>query len=144
MTTTTLRFARPPKLTLGLFELYGGIGVFLILVARFIPFGRLPFWGCILRKLTGIPCLTCGMTRSFDWFARGRLLDSLLINPLGFMLALVSALGVLYFVLSPLRLPRLHIELSDRAANWTRIATIFIILANWGYLVARTVLGKMS
>ena len=32
---------------------------------------RLPFLGCPIRHLTGIPCPTCGMTRSFMAIARG-------------------------------------------------------------------------
>jgi hypothetical protein len=84
------------------------------------------------------------MTRSFDWFMQGRILDALLVNPLGFLLAVLSVLGVLYLVLRPLRLPRLEIELSDRASLWVRIAAVVLIFANWGYLVARTILGKMT
>jgi hypothetical protein len=32
---------------------------------------RLPFLGCPIRHLTGIPCPTCGMTRSFMAIAQG-------------------------------------------------------------------------
>ena len=142
--TSTLRFARPPKRTLGLFELYGSIGFFLLLVARFVPLSRLPTWGCALRKLTGYPCLSCGMTRSFTWFASGQFLDSLIINPLGFLLALTSALGALYVVLSPLRPPRLQVELSERASDRARVAAIVAIVVNWGYLIVRTALGQMT
>jgi len=139
-----VRFKRPAKPTTGLLEIYGAIGVFLILVARFIPLARLPFWGCGLRKLTGYPCLACGMTRSFDWFGQGRILDSLLVNPLGFLLAVLSVLGVVYLVLRPLRPPRLEIDLSDRASFWVRIVAVVLVFGNWGYLIARTVLGTMS
>lgn len=137
-----IRFVRPPRPTTGLLEVYGAIGVFLILVARFVPLARLPYWGCGLRKLTGYPCLACGMTRSFDWFAQGRLLDALLVNPLGFLLAGLSVVGVVYLALRPLRLPRLEIDLSERAATWARLGAIVLIFANWGYLIGRTVLGR--
>ncbi|HEY3451714.1 MAG TPA: DUF2752 domain-containing protein [Myxococcales bacterium] len=139
-----MRFQRPIKPTVGLLEIYGAIGVFLIVVARFVPLARLPYWGCGLRKVTGYPCLACGMTRSFDWFAQGRILDSFLVNPLGFLLAVLSVVGVVYLALRPLRLPRLEIDLSDRAGFWVRVAAIVLIFANWGYLVTRTVLGRMS
>src|SRR5690242_122291 len=134
-----VRFHRPARPTAGLLEIYGAIGVFLLLVARFVPLARLPFWGCGLRKLTGYPCLACGMTRSFDWFAQGRLIDSLVINPLGFVLALLSVIGVVYLLLLPLRLPRLEIDLSETAGRIVRIAAIALIFANWGYLITRTV-----
>ena len=132
-----LRFERPARPTSGLLEVYGAIGVLLLLTARFVPLARLPFWGCLLRKTTGIPCLSCGMTRSFDWFMHGRLLDSLRVNPLGFVLALLSVVGFGYLLLRPLRLPRLEVELSDRQSRWARFGALALIAANWAYLIAR-------
>lgn len=138
---SVIRFRRPEKPTWGPFEAYGAIGIGLVLVARFIPLARwLPFWGCALRENTGIPCLSCGMTRSFDWFAQGRLLDSLLINPLGFALAVVSLTAFVYLLAIPLRLPRLEIRLSERASMVVRYGALLMLAANWGYLIARTLL----
>lgn len=133
-----VRLERPAKPAVGWLEVYGGIGVFLLFVARFIPLARLPLWGCALRRFTGIPCLACGMTRSFDWFLRGRFRDSFLINPLGFTLACLSVIGVAYLALRPFRPPRLKVALSERAGFWVRVAAIALLATNWGYLVART------
>ena len=44
---------------------------------------------CSFRRLTGRPCPTCGMTRSWNALARGRVLDSLRFHPFG-----PAALGV--------------------------------------------------
>lgn len=137
-----IRFERPPRPTTGWLEIYGGIGLLLLFTARFIPLSKLPFWGCALRKTTGIPCLSCGMTRSFDWFLRGRFLDSLLVNPIGFGLAVLSLVGVAYLLLRPLRPPRLRLELSESAGRWVRVAAIVLLAANWGYLVARALLAR--
>ncbi|MBI5543984.1 MAG: DUF2752 domain-containing protein [Deltaproteobacteria bacterium] len=137
-----LRFERPTKPTLGLLEIYGAMGVALLVTARFVPLARLPFWGCALRKHTGIPCLSCGMTRSFDWFMQGRLLDSLLVNPLGFTLAALSVVGAAYLVLWKLRPPRLRVELSVRAGSWVRWSALVLIAANWGYLITRALLSR--
>jgi len=38
---------------------------------------------CILRRLTGLPCPTCGMTRSFSAIARGDLWPAVAAHPLG-------------------------------------------------------------
>jgi len=133
-----IRFYRPPRPTWGWLEVYGAIGVALLFVARFVPLAKLPFWGCTLRRHTGMPCLSCGMTRSFDWFLRGRFLDSLLINPVGFVLAVLSVVGLLYFVLSPLRPPRLELRVSARTTVLLRIGAVAALLLNWSYLVIRT------
>jgi hypothetical protein len=137
-----VRVFRPQAPAFGLWEIYGGIGLLAVLVARFVPLARwFPFWGCVIRRKTGIPCLTCGMTRSFDWFMQGRFLDSLSVNPLGFLLALLSAAGALYFLARPLRLPRLRIELTSRQAAGARIGAVLLLALNWGYLLARALLA---
>src|SRR5262245_58612129 len=46
---------------------------------------------CDCLALTGVPCPSCGMTTSFAWFARGNLLASLLVQPMGMVLALLTA-----------------------------------------------------
>jgi hypothetical protein len=135
-----LRIYRPKKPVVGYPEIYGIIGILLLLVARFIPLSRLPFWGCPLRRLTGYPCLSCGMTRSFDWFLQGRFLDSLQVNPLGFALAVSAVVGFAYCLIMPWRPPRMELSLSDRESTWARIVIVLILLANWGYLVIRTIL----
>ncbi len=134
---TRVRFFRPPRVTVGWIEIYGGIVLALVFAARFIPLARFwPGWGCRFRELTGWPCLSCGMTRSFDWFAQGRFVDALCVNPLGFLLACSGACLALWLVLAPLRPPRVEIVLSPRA-QWTlRAFAIAACLLNWAYLLA--------
>ena len=133
-----VRFERPAKPPIGLPEVYGAIGALLLVTARFVPLARLPGWGCALRRTTGIPCLSCGMTRSFDWFMQGRFLDSLAINPVGFLLAVGAVIGFAYLVARPLRPPRLVVELTDRQERWVRIGAVALLAVNWGYVIART------
>ena len=41
------------------------IGVVGFSIARWIPIATLvPFWGCGIRKMTGVPCPGCGLTRA--------------------------------------------------------------------------------
>lgn len=138
-----VRLYRPPRPIFGLLEIYGLIGFALLLTARFVPLARwVPFWGCTLRRRTGVPCLSCGMTRAFDWFMQGRFLDAMAVNPLGFALALLSAIGGLYGLLYLLRVrtPRIEVTLSPRAGTAVRWAALLVLAANWGYLVVRALL----
>lgn len=60
---------------------------------------RLPLWGCPLRSLTGIPCPTCGMTRSFVAIAQGNLGQAFhyhLFGPAVFLAFLVILLHLLW------------------------------------------------
>ena len=46
---------------------------------------------CDFLARTGVPCPSCGMTTSFAWFARGNLVASFYVQPLGMVLALLTA-----------------------------------------------------
>ena len=46
---------------------------------------------CSMPRVFGIPCPTCGMTTSWSWFARGNLVASLWVQPMGTLLALATA-----------------------------------------------------
>ncbi|MFN7135118.1 MAG: DUF2752 domain-containing protein [Myxococcales bacterium] len=105
----------------------------LLLTARFVPIARYwPYWGCPLRKATGLPCLSCGMTRSFDWFMRGRWLDALLVNPLGFTLALLASVAALYLLLAPLRPPRPVLTLPHPLPLPARLGIVAALAATLG------------
>lgn len=54
----------------------------------------LGMYACNFLERTGIPCGSCGMTTSFAWFARGNLLASLYIQPMGLALAMLCAMSV--------------------------------------------------
>ncbi len=43
---------------------------------------------CYMKQLTGVPCPSCGGTRSVMAILEGRLLDGFLINPLGYVIFL--------------------------------------------------------
>ena len=51
---------------------------------------------CSARVLLGVPCPGCGMTTSFSHFVRGQWASSLKANAGGFVLAVVSALAVVW------------------------------------------------
>ena len=59
---------------------------------------RLPFLGCPLRYLTGIPCPTCGMTRSFMAIAQGHWSQALAQHWFGPMLFCSFLVAVLHII----------------------------------------------
>jgi hypothetical protein len=57
-------------------------------LAAFLPAARpLPFDVCLLHRLTGVPCLGCGLTRSIVHLMRGELVASLRLHPAGLLVA---------------------------------------------------------
>lgn len=51
---------------------------------------QMGFPPCQFLVTSNLPCPTCGMTTSFAWFVRGNWLASLYVQPMGFVLALIT------------------------------------------------------
>lgn len=107
-----------------------------LLAARFIPLERMPLIPCGFKRLTGWPCLFCGMTRSFSAFAHGRPGEAFAESPVGATLYLVtfvmgSACIVTLFTRWRVRVSRPDWLTGTRLA-WTLGA---VLVANWLYRV---------
>ncbi|MGH9944238.1 MAG: DUF2752 domain-containing protein [Pyrinomonadaceae bacterium] len=60
---------------------------------RVFVFGRELHWECLFKKMFGVPCPTCGMTRSVLLALDGQLVPAFALNPAGPLLVA----GVLLF-----------------------------------------------
>ena len=99
---------------------------------------RLPVPPCTFHSLTGLPCLTCGATRSAWQFLHGNLTASFRFNPLAF----ASYCGILLFdlyaaavVLSGGR--RWRVSNFSQREKWVlRSLAIMLLAGNWVYLLS--------
>jgi len=102
-------------------------------LAMDLPWPRCPFFAA-----TGLPCVTCGATRSAIAFLHADFLLALRWNPLAFF----AFCGVIAFDLYAIivltgRTPRLRIiGWSVVEKNAARIAVISLLALNWIYLLA--------
>lgn len=98
----------------------------------------LPWPRCAFRALTGLPCVTCGATRSLIEFLRGNFLAAWNWNPLAF----VAICGVIAFDLYAAivlfgQMPRLRVvDWTIAEKNAARIMVISLLALNWIYLLA--------
>ncbi|HAS55616.1 MAG: hypothetical protein A2X56_14025 [Nitrospirae bacterium GWC2_57_13] len=115
--------------------LYGGIVLLGLLAVRFLPVARfLP--SCYFRSFLGIPCPSCGTTRSIVSLVRGDVLGSLVMNPLAAVVIHIALLWFGYSVLAALFvLPRPSLLLTEKEKNAVRLGAVMLALANWAYLV---------
>jgi Protein of unknown function (DUF2752) len=84
-------------------------GLLLTMAVCLPPLHPLPVDLCLLHRLTGLRCLTCGLTRSICLLAHGRWRESLAMHPAGVLVATAILVnGVLDAAESVLgrRLPR--------------------------------------
>jgi hypothetical protein len=90
---------------------------------------------CGWITLMDLPCPTCGMTTSFAHAADGHLLASFMAQPLGFLLAIATAMALLlgaYVAITGSRVAGQLGRLWVRGSGWALLA---IALAAWGYKV---------
>jgi hypothetical protein len=88
---------------------------------------------CLFRRVSGVPCPGCGMTRAFAHLAKGEWTEAARDHPLSFLVAPELALGwSLWGLALGGRLPR---------AGGDRLITV--VLANAGLLVA-VWLGRLA
>ncbi|MBX5483656.1 MAG: DUF2752 domain-containing protein [Myxococcaceae bacterium] len=127
-----------PNRKIGIIDALALTGLIGLLVARFIPVARLPFWGCALRRTTGWPCPGCGLTRVADRMSHFNVAGAWDANPLGtiaaalFMAAIVvSALHLLFKV----PLPEVH--LTRREKVWIRVGIVCAVVINWMWVAAK-------
>jgi hypothetical protein len=98
---------------------------------------RLPWPRCAFHEITGLPCITCGMTRCGIQFFHGHFLAALRWNPLVFMaLCSLTAFDLYAFATLAARGPRLRIYFDTQTAKiFVRIAVIAALGLNWIYLL---------
>jgi hypothetical protein len=129
----SLRYRRPGDIEFGI--IYGTIALLALIAARVLPVQQiLP--PCPFRAVTGIPCPSCGSTRSLVHLANGDIAGSLILNPL-FSLAMITALFLLFACSARLLFNRSRITLTHTRREGTvlRAGMAGIFLANWCYLI---------
>lgn len=125
----------PPELDHELIWLTVSFGS-LAFAAIWLAFG-LPWPRCAFHDVTGLPCVTCGMTRSAIQFFHGNFLSALRWNPLVFVeLCGLSIFDAYAFVVLVARAPRLRIaKFSSAEKTFVRALVVTSLGANWGYLL---------
>ena len=125
-----VRSGLPTGVILGALMAAGGLAV------RFLHLDRLGITFCSFKAATGIPCMTCGGTRTLALVARGDLAGALAMNPLvavGFFLLVLWALADLALWT---RGRALGLSLGPRARTLVIVAGIAALVANWAYVIA--------
>ncbi len=113
-----------------------GIGVLGAGLVALLRLDRLPLALCTFKRLTGLPCPTCGSTRALARLADFDLAGALGMNPLFVACAVgLVAWGAADLLLLP-RGRTVQLEASPLLVRSFGIAAVTAILLNWAYLVA--------
>ena len=132
----------PRERSFTLLHALGLAGVTGLLVARFVPVARLPFWRCVFREHTGWPCPGCGLTRAADGLSHLRLGFAFESNPLGALVGcLMACAAVLGLVQWAFRLSLPVPRLSPEEARASRVALVAAVVANYAFVIVQTRIG---
>ena len=127
-----LKKKEPGQIEFGI--IYGGIALLMLGAGRMLPV--LSFApACVFRGLTGIPCPTCGSTRSLVHLSHGDVLSALSLNPLT-TLSLIAAIVYLFLSIMSMAfdLPRINILFTDNEKNGMRAGAVMTLFVQWVYL----------
>lgn len=115
--------------------IYGSMALLLLGSARVLPVLSLTP-SCVFKGLTGIPCPTCGTTRSVVYLSQGDAANALVMNPLA-TLGLMAAVAYFFYSVITLlfNLPKLSFLLTNREKTAIRSGVIMLFLAQWAYLI---------
>lgn len=91
---------------------------------------------CLIKQVTGIPCPSCGSTRSVLSLLDGRVLESIMINPVGIILIVIMVLSPLWIFLDLLTKSESFFVFYKRTEVFFRqwkiaIPAILLVLSNW-------------
>jgi hypothetical protein len=113
-----------------------GIAALLAVAALTDPVRPLPFEVCLIHRLTGVPCPTCGMTRAVCQAVHGRWADSVASHPAGVLVAAGFFAWMLWAGAEGWR-GRLLAETWRRRATRVLVVVIAVVsLANWIHVLA--------
>jgi hypothetical protein len=128
-----LKKRAPDQIEFGI--IFGGIALVVLIVGGLLPILSVAP-DCVFKALTGIPCLTCGSTRSVVHLSHGDILSAFALNPLTTLCLISAILYLIYSLMSAVfNLPRVRVLLTDTERNMIRAGAVILLLAQWTYLI---------
>lgn len=98
---------------------------------------------CGFYVKSGLPCPTCGMTTSYAYVVRGRLITAFVVQPAGLVFALLTALVMLAGAAIAITGWTIYVDW-DRLAVKLMLSLGFVVLLGWGFkLVHGLLMGKL-
>jgi hypothetical protein len=91
---------------------------------------------CLFKNVTGIPCPSCGATRALILFGQGEILESLLLNPIGMLLAVIMIILPLWLAYDLAAKKQTLFGTYKKMEEtfrikWISVIFILLLMANW-------------
>ncbi len=98
---------------------------------------------CLFKEVTGLPCPSCGTTRSLLLLIRGQFRESFMMNPFGMVLALALVVIPLWIMVDTISRSdsfyRRYVQM-EHLLSHNRVLAVFavaIVALNWVWNIAK-------
>jgi hypothetical protein len=91
---------------------------------------------CIIKNVTGYPCPSCGTTRAVTLLLKGRFIESLVLNPIGIVVAIIMIIFPIWILIDIIFKKETFYfwyKKAEGTIRKPRLASILIVLVllNW-------------
>lgn len=97
---------------------------------------------CLIKRITGVPCPSCGSTRSVLSILKGNFADALFWNPFGILIMIILLVAPLWMVYDLASQNDSFYRFYNRTElflkrTWIAIPAIVLVLLNWIWNIAK-------
>lgn len=96
---------------------------------------RVPYFPCVFKEITGVPCPTCGSTRLVGHFFRLDFTESLLSNPLLFLAGAAASVWFAYGFYMLFSGRKIKITFTRGERRFLLWSGVILFILNWVYLI---------
>ena len=88
---------------------------------------------CLFKNITGIPCPSCGTTRASIKLLHGEFINSILLNPLGFLVGIALSISIFWMSFDIYKNKETFLPFikKDFVNKYIIIFAVLLTLANW-------------
>ena len=91
---------------------------------------------CLIKSISGVPCPSCGTTRSVVELLDGQFISSLQWNPMGIMVFLIMVISPLWIIADMIFKKESFLRFYSRTeyhlkSKWIAIPAIGLVIINW-------------
>lgn len=91
---------------------------------------------CIIKNVTGYPCPSCGTTRAVSFFLKGRIIESILLNPFGIIVAVIMTVFPIWVLVDIVLKKDSFFKAYKKTETiirkpWIAIVLVVLVLLNW-------------
>ncbi|MFD1630513.1 DUF2752 domain-containing protein [Pseudopedobacter beijingensis] len=106
------------------------------------PGGQSSFDLCLVKHVTNIPCPSCGATRSVLSIMKGQMEKAFMINPLGFLVAIIMLLSPIWIITDWLRKENTLFNTYQKIEVILRkplfaVPAILLVIINWLWNISK-------